>query len=457
MAENIKIIIGVDTPTIKLTTDAAVSVSNVKSVADVIFVATGARGPAGETGPAGVSGDDDRTVVTGDKGDKGATGAQGIQGISGVAGTDGETGTRGVDGVDGVDGATGDTGANGTNGIDGVDGTTGNTGDTGADGTNGTNGVDGTNGTDGTNGVDGATGATGNNGTNGTNGVDGAAGATGAAGAAGVDGTDGTDGTNALDWMLDQGSSELHPNNYIDTTYSVGDSGLTEKNFTTALESKLNGITSGATVYSDADAVSALSTADVYLKKGESGTITGNLTIDSDFLYIKDQSGTAATRFTAAALTTNRTITLPDESGTLSLGNSTIVTQTSTYWSSATTAYYITLGGGSTSENASLTSSSYSSMYVVPYDGQVKRISSFHQSTSSRNVTLEMYIDGDDSDLVNDQRGSDVTATGITNKFTVDPTDWTFSKGEAIAIRRTDTVGVYGTTMTVVLEFDLTT
>ena len=36
-------------------------------------------------------------------------------------------------------------------------------------------------------------------------------------------------------------------------------------------------------------------------------------------------------------------------------------------------------------------------------------------------------------------------------------TDWTFSKGEAIAIRRTPSAAVNGTTVTVVFEFDMTT
>ena len=97
-------------------------------------------------------------------------------------------------------------------------------------------------------------------------------------------------------------------------------------------------------------------------------------------------------------------------------------------------------------------------MYVVPFDGKIKRISSFHQSSTSGTSTFEMYIDGDDSDLTNDQRGSDMTTSSYGQKFTEDcPSDWTFSKGEAIAIKRTDSTAKYGATMTIVFEYDTTT
>ena len=97
-------------------------------------------------------------------------------------------------------------------------------------------------------------------------------------------------------------------------------------------------------------------------------------------------------------------------------------------------------------------------MYVAPFDGKIKRISSFHQNAASGTSTFEVYIDGDDSNLTTDQRGSDMTTSSFTRKFTEDcPADWTFSKGEAIAIRRTDSVARYGVTMTIVFEYDTTT
>jgi hypothetical protein len=214
------------------------------------------------------------------------------------------------------------------------------------------------------------------------------------------------------------------------------------------------------TSYTDASAVSAVSAADDYLKNDASDTITGDLTIASNYLYLKDQSGSlAAARLTTDTLTTNRTLALPDNDGTLATTNKVIDTKVAAYHSSyLNTGYYITLSGASTSESTSLSASSYTSIFVVPYDGKVLRISSHSQSSTSKSSTLEMYIDGDDSDLVNDQRGTDIATGTYTKKFTVDcPSDWTFSKGETIAIRRTDTDEVYGTSMTVVLEYDTTT
>ena len=151
--------------------------------------------------------------------------------------------------------------------------------------------------------------------------------------------------------------------------------------------------------------------------------------------------------------------TVTIEGNTIATTNKLIDCKTAGYWSSTTTGgYYITLGGSSTNESTSLATSSYTAMYVAPYDGKILRITSFHQSSSSRTSTLEVYIDGDDSDLTNDQRGTDMSVSSYGQKFTQDcPADWTFSKGEAIAIKRTDTAAVYGTTMTVVFEYDTTT
>jgi hypothetical protein len=54
-----------------------------------------------------------------------------------------------------------------------------------------------------------------------------------------------------IDWTADQGATNLHSGNYTDndTTYSVGDAGLTEKNFTTALNTKLSNIATSANLY----------------------------------------------------------------------------------------------------------------------------------------------------------------------------------------------------------------
>jgi len=115
------------------------------------------------------------------------------------------------------------------------------------------------------------------------------------------------------------------------------------------------------------------------------------------------------------------------------------------------------MSGATTSDSTSLAASSYHLMQVMPFDGRVVRIAVFNQTTTSRTDLFEMYIDGDDSDPSGDQRGTDLSFTS-TQKGNGDcDTDWTFSKGEAIAIRRTPSAAVNGTTVTVVFEFDMTT
>ena len=50
-----------------------------------------------------------------------------------------------------------------------------------------------------------------------------------------------------IDWTADQGSTNIHSGNYINTQYSVGDGGLTTNDFTNADHTKLNGIAANAT------------------------------------------------------------------------------------------------------------------------------------------------------------------------------------------------------------------
>ena len=57
-------------------------------------------------------------------------------------------------------------------------------------------------------------------------------------------------GNQIIDWTVDQGSTNIHAGNYTNTTYSVGDGGLTQKNFTTTLKNKLDGIAASANNYS---------------------------------------------------------------------------------------------------------------------------------------------------------------------------------------------------------------
>ena len=78
-----------------------------------------------------------------------------------------------------------------------------------------------------------------------------------------------------IDWTADQGSTNIHAGNYTDTntTYTVGDGGLTQKNFTTALNTKLTGIEASADVTDTANVVGAL-TAGTNVQIAADGTIS---------------------------------------------------------------------------------------------------------------------------------------------------------------------------------------
>ena len=56
-------------------------------------------------------------------------------------------------------------------------------------------------------------------------------------------------GNQIIDWTVSQ-TENIHADNYTNTTYSVGDGGLTQKNFTTTLKNKLDGIAASANNYS---------------------------------------------------------------------------------------------------------------------------------------------------------------------------------------------------------------
>jgi uncharacterized protein (DUF2141 family) len=189
---------------------------------------------------------------------------------------------------------------------------------------------------------------------------------------------------------------------------------------------------------------------DVTIANGSSSltTVAGNLNITTN-IELGHASDTTIAR-TAA--------------GTASIEGKEIVTinkqkniHSYAYHYSGTSAHFIPMSGATTSDSTGLTATSYHLMQVMPFDGRVVRIAVFNQTTTSRTDLFEMYIDGDDSDPVADQRGTDLSFTS-TQKGNGDcNTDWTFSKGEAIAIRRTPSAAVNGTTITVVFEFDMTT
>ena len=148
--------------------------------------------------------------------------------------------------------------------------------------------------------------------------------------------------------------------------------------------------------------------------------------------------------------------------------SSSIITQVFSiaYFNTTTNGFYITMSGASTSESTALSTGSYHLILACPFNGTIKRITSHHSNQVATGTSkFELYINGDDSDLVGDQRGSDLTVSNGYNVsgsdgrvFTADcPSDWTFSKNETLAIRRTDSSARSGVTISLVVEFDTST
>ena len=80
-------------------------------------------------------------------------------------------------------------------------------------------------------------------------------------------------GNQIIDWTQDQGATNIDTNNYVNTTYSVSDGGLTQNNFTDALKTKLDGISSSANNYSLSTASSTVLGG---IKVGTNLSIDGN-------------------------------------------------------------------------------------------------------------------------------------------------------------------------------------
>ena len=99
-------------------------------------------------------------------------------------------------------------------------------------------------------------------------------------------------GNQIIDWTV-TGAGTIHANNYTNTTYSVGDGGLTQKNFTTALKDKLDGLSSttltNATLLSSAGTymVNASSDIDITLPDSAIGSIITLYGIGSSAYSIK--------------------------------------------------------------------------------------------------------------------------------------------------------------------------
>jgi len=145
--------------------------------------------------------------------------------------------------------------------------------------------------------------------------------------------------------------------------------------FGTTAGTALEGDTTIPTQYTDADAVSAVAAADDYLKNDTNEVLAGSLEINSQ-LFINKPDGTSKTRFRNIATTSNKTLDVPDESGTIMLrGNAHQVMQVSlrdhvdymfymfnhNYWYSAGASTLAILGNSASPSNITAANSEYQS------------------------------------------------------------------------------------------------
>ena len=91
-----------------------------------------------------------------------------------------------------------------------------------------------------------------------------------------------------IDWTTDQGSTNIHANNYTNTTYSVQDGQLSENNFTDADHTKLNGIATGAEVNVQADWNQTTSSDDSFIQNKPTFGIANNNAVKIDSTSVAD-------------------------------------------------------------------------------------------------------------------------------------------------------------------------
>lgn len=316
-------------------------------------VPTGATGPAGATGATGPQGP---IGATGPQGDQGFTGAQGLQGNPGIGGATGATGaigpsgTVGATGASGSTGSTGFTGASGTPGIQGATGVQGLQGFTGPTGSTGVAGTTGSTGATGPAGIMGATGSSGATGPQGTAGLAGSTGATGPQGATGANQT--------LDDVLTEGNTTAQSatlgsvitDDGYGNTVQLSDGAISlYYSANTASIDTYNGIslnnTLGTATYASSGAsivnyyVNSLLTLDGSSVNVEMNDGTGSASISSNLVMVSSGAGGGNTSVSNGSIyfspygygggssieiqrgtqSANRTLTLPDKSGTIAV------------------------------------------------------------------------------------------------------------------------------------------
>ncbi|MCP4972814.1 MAG: hypothetical protein GY914_03960, partial [Prochlorococcus sp.] len=131
-----------------------------------------------------------------------------------------------------------------------------------------------------------------------------------------------------IDWTTNQGATNIHSGNYTNTTYSVGDGGLTQKNFTTTLKDKLDNIASGATNVTNNNQltngagyitgyVNTVDMGDGFKIANSAGTDQFTVTENEEVRF----AGSGATSVSFDAATQKVTISSTDNNTTYSVGD----------------------------------------------------------------------------------------------------------------------------------------
>jgi hypothetical protein len=302
---------------------------------------TGAQGPIGYTGSRGATGFTGSQGVIGYTGSKGDTGSQGIQGPIGYTGSQGIQGVIGYTGSQGIQGVIGYTGSRGIQGIQGIQGFTGSKGDIGYTGSRGIQGIQGVIGYTGSRGFTGSKGDTGFNGSIGATGPQGPIGYTGSRGATGFTGSQGIQGP--IGYTGSQGIQGIQGvigytgsrglTGFTGSTGSQGPAGpsttinATDDDATTTLYPVMVGGTGNQTA-KITDGKLSFNASNGTLTV-QNITVTGTQTI-KDVQVISTSSGVIFDGSTADANkttlnvenpTANRTVLLPNSSGTVLITN----------------------------------------------------------------------------------------------------------------------------------------
>ena len=188
--------------------------------------------------------------------------------------------------------------------------------------------------------------------------------------------------------------------------------------------------------------------------KSTSNTDTVIITNNSGDIYTAGNIELGHASDTTISRSAAGTVTI--EGKTIATTNKTVAFFNSSFFNSSTSAFYAPFNY--LFEQTSLSTASYFAMISAPYDGRVLKVSSRTQSSSSKTTTVEMYLNGDDSDLTNDQVGTDLVIGTYTSGGTgTCAADWVFSAGDALSFRVTNSASGSGQVLTFVIEFDLDT